>query len=183
MSDHISVTAGSGAIEINAIMQVLPHRFPLLLVDRVLDCVPGKHIVGLKNVTRCEPFLGHAASRETAMPHLLVIEALAQLSVVLVFKTLAQEPTGNELMFFAGIDNANFYDAARPGEQLLLRSEVRRIRRMMGWFQARAEVGGRVVVNVSMLAAIKPEGEAVVGASRDRQRSNSFENHKGDSES
>ena len=90
------------------------------------------------------------------MSHLLVIEALAQLSVILAFKTLGLQPTGNELMFFAGIDNAKFHDTARPGDQLLLRSEVSRIRKMVGWFHAQAKVKERLVVDLSMLAAIKP---------------------------
>ena len=119
MIQKTRTTAGSGAIEINAIMQILPHRYPLLLVDRVLDCVPGKHITGLKNITRCEPFLANAAHDQRAMSHLLVIEALAQLSVILAFRTLGLQPNGNELMFFAGIDNAKFHDTARPGDQLL----------------------------------------------------------------
>ena len=155
MTEQSSAAANSCGIEINAMMQLLPHRFPLLLVDRVFECVPGEHIVGVKNVTRCEPFLAGAACPERAMPHLIVVEALAQLSVVLAFKTLALLPTGNELMFFAGIDQAKFYDPARPGDQLILRSEVCRIRRLVGWFHAWAEVEGRVVVDVSMLAAIK----------------------------
>jgi 3-hydroxyacyl-[acyl-carrier-protein] dehydratase len=156
MIQQTSTTAGSGAIEISAIMQILPHRYPLLLVDRVLDCVPGKHITGLKNITQCEPFLANAAYDQRAMSHLLVIEALAQLSVILAFKTLGLPPNGNELMFFAGIDNAKFHDTARPGDQLLLRSEVNRIRKLVGWFQARAKVKDRLVVDLSMLAAIKP---------------------------
>jgi 3-hydroxyacyl-[acyl-carrier-protein] dehydratase len=155
MSLQTKAIASSRAIEINAIMELLPHRFPLLLVDRVLDCVPGNHICGVKNLTHCESFFVGSASRERAMPHLLVIEALAQVSVILAFKTLELKPTGDQLVFFAGIENADFRDFARPGEQLLLRSEVRRIRKLVGWFHARAKVDGRLIVDVSMLAAIR----------------------------
>lgn len=136
-------------------MQLLPHRFPLLLVDRVIDCVPGKHISGVKNITNGDALFVSSIARERVMPHLLVIEALAQLSVILAFKTLELHPTGNELMFFAGIDNANFGKVALPGERLVLRSQLHRIRRLVGWFHAQAEVEGHFVIEVSMLAAIK----------------------------
>ena len=82
-------------------------------------------------------------------------KALAQISVILTYKTLRIEPTGKELMFFAGIDDARFGIAVRPGDRLDLRSEVVRIRKSLGWFRGRAEVGGRLVAEMSMLAAIQ----------------------------
>ena len=130
-----------------AIMARLPHRYPFLLVDQVRECIPGSHIVGVKNVSRYD-------ARES-MCHLLVVEALAQLSVILAYETLALQPSGRELVFFAGIDQARFGVAARVGDQLTLRSSVARIRRMVGWFEAEAFVEARPVVAVSMLAAIK----------------------------
>jgi 3-hydroxyacyl-[acyl-carrier-protein] dehydratase len=140
-------------MHIGSIMRILPHRYPFLLVDGVLECVTGKHILGVKNVSRDDPLLG---SLERTLPHLIVIEALAQLSVILAFKTLELKPTGNELMFFAGIDSATFGRAARPGDQLRLESKVTRIRQMIGWFRASATADGERVVAVSMLAAIRP---------------------------
>ena len=122
-------------IEASSIMGILPHRYPFLLIDRVLECKPGEHITGIKNVTRCEPMLTQA---EQSLPHLIVVEALAQLSVILAFKTLDLLPTGGELVFFAGIENAKFGRIVRCGDRMMLRSELRRIRQFIGWFQARA---------------------------------------------
>jgi 3-hydroxyacyl-[acyl-carrier-protein] dehydratase len=144
------------SIDIGSIMRILPHRYPLLLVDGVLECEPGKYILGVKNVSRSDPMLG---ATERTLPHLIVIEALAQLSVILAFKTLALRPTGNELMFFAGIDSARFGRAVHPGDQLRLHSEVTRIRQLIGWFKASAVVDGEEVIAVSMLAAIRQRTE------------------------
>ena len=126
----------------------------MLHVDRVLDCVPGERIVGIKNVTRSEPFLGRA-NQGFVLPHLIVVEALAQLSVVLAFKSLRLEQTGQELVFFAGIDEARFTNSASPGHTLTLYSSVRRMKKLVGWFDARAEVEGGIIAVVSMLAAIR----------------------------
>jgi len=144
----------TGAMDIQQIMAMLMHRFPLLLVDRVVDCVPGHHVVGLKAVSRNEPIFA-ANGMNAEMPTLLLIEALAQVSVILTFKTLQIEPTGRELMFFAGIDNGQFNGSVRPGDVLTLRSEVVRLRTKMGWFRATAYVGQDCVASMSMLAAIQ----------------------------
>jgi 3-hydroxyacyl-[acyl-carrier-protein] dehydratase len=142
---------GSDGLDINSILHILPHRYPFLFVDRVIECVPGQHIVGLKNLSR--------ADARHAISHLIVIEALAQVSVILAFKTLALQPTGRELMFFAGIDQARFGPAI-AGDRLLLRSTVSRIRKMIGWFHAQAFVDDCLVVDVAMLAAIKAHPDA-----------------------
>lgn len=151
---EVGTSAGTGALDIHEIMGMIMHRYPLLLVDRVIDCVPGDHIVGLKNVSRGEGFFS-VHSQQNAMPTLLLIEALAQISVILTFKTLQIEPTGKELMFFAGIDDGHFEGDVRPGDVLFLRSEVVRLRKKMGWFQATAHVDGRCVARMAMLAAIQ----------------------------
>jgi 3-hydroxyacyl-[acyl-carrier-protein] dehydratase len=133
-------------IDANGLMRILPHRYPFLLVDRVTACEPGQYIVGLKNVT---------SSEFSGMPRLLVVEALAQLSVVLAYKTLGITPDGTELMFFAGIDDARFGATAYPGDRLDLRCSVSRIKRQVGRFMGEAWVEDRQVVAVSMLAAIR----------------------------
>ena len=140
----------SGELDIDSILHILPHRYPFLFVDRVIECVPGQHIVGLKNLSRADGM--------QEMSHLIVIEALAQVSVILAFKTLALKPTGTELMFFAGIDHARFGPPI-AGDRLLLRSTVSRIRKMIGWFHAQAFVGDCLVVDVAMLAAIKTRSD------------------------
>lgn len=142
-------------MDIHEIMRMIKHRYPFLLVDRVTDCIPGDHIAGYKNTTRAEPLFASRAPGPVAMPQLLIVEALAQISVILTYKTLRIEPTGKELMFFAGIDDARFGIAVQPGDRLDLRSEVVRIRKSLGWFRGRAEVGGRLVAEMSMLAAIQ----------------------------
>ena len=143
----------TGPLAIDAVMSMIKHRYPLLLIDRVIDCVPGRYITGLKNVSRGETAFARRGSAQ--MPRLLLVEALAQISVILTFKTLQLQPTGSELMFFAGIDDARFYDSVAPGDVLDLRSEVVRLRKTMGWFTATAHVRGCCVASMSMLAAIQ----------------------------
>jgi len=105
----------TGVLNVHELMRLLPHRYPLLLVDRVTQCLPGKHIFGYKNVTR-ETCLGKTCLDNVEMPHLLIVEALAQISVVLALKSLKLNPTGRELMFFGGgIKNARFDGSVRPG--------------------------------------------------------------------
>lgn len=141
---------------------MLMHRFPFLLVDCVIDCVAGEYIVGVKNVSRHEPALSEAGSK--SFPDLLLIEALAQASVILTYKTLAIEPTGQELMFFAGIDDASFSGHARGGDRVILRSSVHRLRRKLGWFRAEASIEGRSIATMTMLAAIHlPDPSTLVG--------------------
>ena len=149
----LSANAGTGALDIQQIMQMIMHRYPLLLVDRVIDCVPGDHIVGLKNISRSETFF--RTGSQQSMPTLLLIEALAQISVILTFKTLRIEPTGKELMFFAGIDDGHFEGVVQPGDVLRLRSDVVRLRKKMGWFKATAHVDDKCVAEMAMLAAIQ----------------------------
>ena len=145
--------SSTGPLAIDEIMLMIKHRYPLLLIDRVIDCVPGSHIHGLKNVARTETRF--ASRGHAGMPRLLIVEALAQISVILTFKTLRLEPTGRELMFFAGIDDARFSGRVGAGEVLNLRSEVVRLRKTMGWFRASACVGQECVASMSMLAAIQ----------------------------
>lgn len=145
----------TGGLNIDQIMGMLMHRPPFLLVDRVIDCLPGRSIQGYKNVSRADGFVGACGSDVPTMPRLLLIEALAQISVILTYKTLRIEPTGQELMFFAGIDDARFVGNAVPGDVLNLYSEVVRLRTKMGWFRARADVKGALIAEMTMIAAIQ----------------------------
>ncbi|HVE50095.1 MAG TPA: 3-hydroxyacyl-[acyl-carrier-protein] dehydratase FabZ [Casimicrobiaceae bacterium] len=152
---------GTGAMDIQEVSRMLMHRFPFLLVDRVVDCVAGEYIVGIKNISRHEPILGGSCR---SFPNLLLIEALAQVSVILTYKTLAIDPTGQELMFFAGIDDATISGFARGGDRVMLRSSVHRLRRKLGWFRAEASVEGRQIAAMTMLAAIHlPDPATLVG--------------------
>lgn len=141
----------SGAMEMNEILKMLPHRFPFLLVDRVTSCVPGTSITGSKLVTRGE--FGSIAS----MPRMLVLESLAQVAVLLTFRSLNVTPSGKELMFFAGIDSATFSTDAKVGDHVLLTAQVKRLMpsKGIGKFRTQASVNGIEVVHAEMMAAMR----------------------------
>src|SRR5207237_6996412 len=111
-------------IDIGEILKQLPHRYPFLLVDRVLSCDPGVSIRGLKNVTFNEPFFQGHFPGFPLMPGVLVIEALAQLSALLAFYSGDAKPCGKSLIYFAGIDGARFTRQVVPGDRLILVCEV-----------------------------------------------------------
>jgi 3-hydroxyacyl-[acyl-carrier-protein] dehydratase len=142
-------------MDICEIMRHLPHRYPFLLVDRVLECIPGERIKAIKNVTANEPFFQGHFPNYPVMPGVLVIEALAQVSVILVYKTLNRLPDGKSLIFFAGIDNARFKRQVLPGDQLLLESTEKRLVRGVGKFAVRASVGDALVAEAELLAALR----------------------------
>jgi 3-hydroxyacyl-[acyl-carrier-protein] dehydratase len=143
-------------MDIQAIQAMLRHRYPFLLVDRVTACQPGQIIAGYKNLSagECGAFSGDPGRY---LPQLLVLEALAQIAVILTFRTLNVVPTGNELMFFAGIDKAVFHSSARCGDRLDLEARVGRLMpgKGIGKFLTRAEVGGRMVAEAEMMAAMR----------------------------
>ena len=113
-------------IDINAILKQLPHRYPFLLVDRVLECEPGKSIRALKNVTYNEPFFpGHFPHRPV-MPGVMIIEALAQTAGILAFVTAGVMPDENTRFYFVGIDKARFRKPVEPGDQLILTATLER---------------------------------------------------------
>jgi 3-hydroxyacyl-[acyl-carrier-protein] dehydratase len=147
-----------GRLDIEAIMRQLPHRYPFLLVDRVLECVAGKHVVALKNVTYNEPFFpGHFPHRPV-MPGVLIIEALAQAAGVLAFKTVGIVPDVNTRFYFVAIDNARFRKPVEPGDQLVLKVELMRAMKGIWRFKGVAEVEGKEVASAEMMVA--PEAKA-----------------------
>jgi beta-hydroxyacyl-ACP dehydratase FabZ len=139
-------------VDIQEILQLLPHRYPFLLVDRIVEMEIGKRIVGIKNVTYNEPFfVGHFAERPI-MPAVLIIEALAQTGGVLAFKTLGEN---NGAVFFTGIDEARFRRPVTPGDQLRLVVEVLKHRKEIWVFQAEALVEGETVAEARIMAMLK----------------------------
>ena len=105
-------------MDIEAIMRQLPHRYPFLMVDRVMECVPGERVLALKNVTFNEPFFtGHFPNRPV-MPGVMIIEALAQAAGVLAFKTVGVIPDADTRFYFVAIDNARFRKPVEPGESI-----------------------------------------------------------------
>lgn len=140
-------------MEINEVMRHLPHRYPFLLIDRVLEWEPGAYLKAIKNVTINEPFFqGHFPGRPV-MPGVLILEALAQATGVLAFKTNSQQPDRNALYLFVSIDRARFKRQVEPGDQVLL--EVRLLRRLRGmWkFDSVARVGEDVAATAELMCA------------------------------
>lgn len=140
-------------LDIHEILKHLPHRYPFLLIDRVLECEPGKHLVGIKNVSYNEPyFTGHFPQRPV-MPGVLILEALAQATGILAFKTLGRVPDENALYYFVGIDKGRFKQPVNPGDQLRL--EVEYVKQMRGiWkFNGKALVDGNVVCSAELMCA------------------------------
>lgn len=140
-------------LDIREVLRYLPHRYPFMLVDRVLSYVPGESLVALKNVTFNEPFFqGHFPQRPV-MPGVLIIEALAQATGILAFISTNTRPTDKSLYFFAGIDNARFKQPVVPGDQLVLEVEVLRVIRTVWKFNATAKVDGNVVASAEIMCA------------------------------
>ena len=140
-------------IDINEIMSIIPHRYPFLLVDRVIEIDLNKSIVGIKNVTANEPqFTGHFPTRPV-MPGVLIIEAMAQLSAVLVAKSM--ESTDDKEVFFMSIDESKFRKVVEPGDTLTLYAEIIQSRGPVWKFKARSEVDGKVAAEAVFTAMVK----------------------------
>jgi len=141
------------SLDIHEILKHLPHRYPFLLIDRVLEYVPESHLIGIKNVTHNEPYFpGHFPQRPV-MPGVLILEALAQATGILAFKTVDRIPDSNSLYYFVGIDNARFKRPVEPGDQLRL--EVEYVKRMRGiWkFNGKATVDDEMVCSAEIMCA------------------------------
>ena len=141
----------NGGFGIDEIMRRLPHRYPMLLVDRVLECVSGERLVALKNVSVNEEFFaGHFPGRPV-MPGVLILEALAQSAGILCFVTANIYPDESVKFYFAGIDKARFRRPVLPGDQLLLKVSLERRIRSIWKFATVAEVGGEEVCSAEMM--------------------------------
>ena len=145
-------------MDIQAILAQLPHRYPFLLVDRVIECVPGKRIHAIKNVTVNEPYFpGHFPGRPT-MPGVMILEALAQAAGILAFKTAGVVPDDKSRFYFVGIDGARFRRPVVPGDQLALKATFDRAMRGIWKFTTVAEVEGGEACSATMMVApeVKP---------------------------
>jgi 3-hydroxyacyl-[acyl-carrier-protein] dehydratase len=140
-------------MDINEVMRRLPHRYPFLLVDRVLECRAGQTIRALKNVTFNEPFFpGHFPHRPV-MPGVIILEALAQTAGILAFVTAGVYPDDKRQLYFVGIDNARFRQPVEPGDQLILKATLTRSIRGIWKFTTAAEVDGKEVCSAEMMVA------------------------------
>ncbi|MFM8590804.1 MAG: 3-hydroxyacyl-ACP dehydratase FabZ [Limnohabitans sp.] len=142
-------------MDIHQILKQLPHRYPILLVDRVLSLEPGVRIKAIKNVTINEPFFtGHFPHRPV-MPGVLMLEALAQAAALLAFETMGVTPDENSVYYFAGIDGARFKRPVEPGDQLILEVALDRNKAGIFRFDARALVGDEVAVEAQLTCAMR----------------------------
>lgn len=140
-------------MDIQEVMRRLPHRYPFLLVDRVLECESGKAIRALKNVTINEPcFPGHFPNRPV-FPGVLILEALAQTAGILAFVTAGVYPEEKRELYFVGIDKARFRKPVMPGDQLILKATLERSLRGIWKFSTVAEVDGVEVTSAEMMVA------------------------------
>ncbi|MBT6148705.1 MAG: 3-hydroxyacyl-ACP dehydratase FabZ [Gemmatimonadetes bacterium] len=146
-----ATTEGTTLPDIVAIKKIIPHRYPLLLVDRIIEMVPGERIVGLKSVTANEPFFQGHFPEFPVMPGVLIIEALAQTGAVLML----QEGEEGQIPFFAGIDKARFRRQVVPGDQLRLELTVLQARRGTCKMKAQAFVESEIAAEAEILAVAR----------------------------
>lgn len=133
------------------VLDCLPQRYPLLMIDRVLECEPGKRILALKNVSSNEPhFTGHFPGRPI-MPGVLILEAMAQAAGILVFRTRVDKPEANTVYYYAGIDGARFKKPVVPGDRLEIEATILAHKRMIWKFSCLARVDGALVAEAVIL--------------------------------
>lgn len=140
--------------DIHEVMRRLPHRYPFLLVDRVLECHPGKTITALKNVTINEDFFNGHFPGNPVMPGVLMLEALAQAAGLLAFITENVYPDEITQFYFAGMDDVRFRKPVKPGDQLILKATVERIMRGIWKYDTLATVDGEEVASCKMMIAV-----------------------------
>ena len=142
-------------MDIHQILKMLPHRYPFLLVDRVLQLDKGKSIVALKNVTINEPFFNGHFPHRPVMPGVLMLEALAQAAALLSFHTMDVVPDENTIYYFAGIDGARFKRPVEPGDALTLMVELDRMKAGIFKFKAKGMVGAELAVEAELMCTMR----------------------------
>ena len=149
-------TNSETVLDIYEILQHLPHRYPFLLIDKVTECKLGESLTGIKNVSFNEPyFIGHFPNKPV-MPGVLILEALAQATGILAFRTSNSRPTDESLYYLVGIDEARFKHPVKPGDQLILKVDVIKSKRGVWKFNGEASVDGNVVATAVLMCAERP---------------------------
>jgi 3-hydroxyacyl-[acyl-carrier-protein] dehydratase len=143
------------AMDIKAVLEHLPHRYPFLLVDRVIEMEAGRSIVALKNVTINEPFFPGHFPHHPVMPGVMVIEAMAQAAAILAFKSGERLPDEHSVVYFVGIDEARFKSPVVPGDQLVLHARIDRHLKGIWKFSTEARVGERLAAEAKMMCALR----------------------------
>jgi 3-hydroxyacyl-[acyl-carrier-protein] dehydratase len=143
------------SMDIHEILEHLPHRYPILLIDRVLELVPGERIKALKNVSMNEPFFPGHYPHHPVMPGVLIVEAMAQAAAVLSFKTMGGKPDATTVYYFAGIDGARFKKPVSPGDQLILDVSIGLIKRGIWKYSAKATVDGKLAAEAELMCTLR----------------------------
>jgi 3-hydroxyacyl-[acyl-carrier-protein] dehydratase len=141
---------------IEQIKEYLPHRYPFLLLDRIVEWEKDKRIVALKNVTANEPFFQGHFPNHAVMPGVLIVEAMAQAAAMLGLLSAGQKNDGTSVYYFVGIDEARFKRPVKPGDRLVLEVEQLRLSRGIGKFRAVARVDGEIASEAELLCALRP---------------------------
>jgi 3-hydroxyacyl-[acyl-carrier-protein] dehydratase len=142
-------------MDIHRILKRLPHRYPFLLVDRVLELEKNVRIKALKNVTINEPFFGGHFPARPVMPGVLMLEALAQTAALLSFESMDVEPGDDMVVYFVGIDGARFKRPVEPGDQLILEASIERAKSGIYKYKTRASVGGETAVEAELMCTMR----------------------------
>ncbi|MGJ8620877.1 MAG: 3-hydroxyacyl-ACP dehydratase FabZ [Methylophilaceae bacterium] len=143
------------SMNIHEILDHLPHRYPFVLIDKVISMEIGKEITALKNVTVNEPYFPGHFPYHPVMPGVLIVEAMAQAAAVLSFKTMEVKPSEESVYYFAGIDEARFKKPVSPGDQIILNVKIDRILKGIWKYKGVATVDGKVVAEASMMCILK----------------------------
>ncbi|MGQ0749683.1 MAG: 3-hydroxyacyl-ACP dehydratase FabZ [Betaproteobacteria bacterium] len=143
-------------MDIHQVLELLPHRYPFLLVDRVLSCEPGKKLLAIKNVTINEPFFGGHFPHHPVMPGVLIVEALAQAAAILSFKTMNGRGDNQSVYYFVGIDKARFKRPVTAGDTLMLDVTLERYVRGIWKFWTEARVEDKVVTEAELMCTVRP---------------------------
>jgi 3-hydroxyacyl-[acyl-carrier-protein] dehydratase len=151
--------AMTSSMDIHEILEHLPHRYPFVLVDRVLSLELGKEIVAVKNVSVNEPYFPGHFPYHPVMPGVLIVEAMAQAAAILSFKTMDTKPSDDSVYYFAGIDSARFKKPVSPGDQLILKVKIDRILRGIWKYSGQALVDDVVVAEAEMMCILKAIGD------------------------
>jgi 3-hydroxyacyl-[acyl-carrier-protein] dehydratase len=143
------------SMDIHEILDYLPHRYPFVMIDRVVSYELGKEITAIKNVSVNEPYFPGHFPYHPVMPGVMIVEAMAQAAAILSFKTMDTKPTDDSVYYFAGIDNARFKKPVSPGDQILLNVKIDRILKGIWKYTGVAMVDGVVVAEASMMCILK----------------------------
>ncbi|HEY5291951.1 MAG TPA: 3-hydroxyacyl-ACP dehydratase FabZ [Burkholderiales bacterium] len=143
-------------MNIQEILEYLPHRYPFLLIDRVIEYELGKRIRALKNVSVNEPFFNGHFPYYKVMPGVLIVEAMAQAAAILSFRTMGIKPDDKSVYYFAGIDRARFKKPVMPGDQLVLEVSIERTVRSVVKYAGKAYVGDTLVAEAQLLCTLRP---------------------------